>query len=480
MGLIFDHNVHVPQRTLVWSGDAEQRLWASFRTGGEPLDFINNPGIVDKLTFALCRISDGKWAHKLSNGEQGWVAHYQEIVHPDPVIFASTDALDQNGQPSGLGNGLVYMPFTFDGAGLSYEECRGGFLMYVVDTGLAGGNNRNEFVVYLNVEQPWEEKRIRHDTVGTFGEGVQLADNAISQATFAANAINAAAIANGAIDEATFADDAVSARVIADDAIDASAIAADAIGAIEFADLASEEIADKVWNRAADTFESDSNTGASMGQRFAGMSRSILRWDDPAYTGQADARTTIVVGTANAAGRFYGADVPDDITENGKWSGSKVVVWEAVSKTTTACSIVALLNDGANNYLQLRRNSNGSTDIDLAVGDRLYFNSLAGLGISDVFDEPLYPNHAVAGTLGGSILQMLGLRQHNMQIKYTAWNAAGTPSEGTIYIYASKADVDGDPNITGNNAIGKYVFTGTFDPNTLEPLKYTSTNDPNI
>jgi hypothetical protein len=139
-----------------------------------------------------------------------------------------------------------------------------------------------------------------------------------------------------------------------------------------------------------------------------------------------------------------------------------------------------LLNDGANNYFQLRFNQTGATNITIAAGDRLYYTSLTGLSISDVFDEPLYPNHVSPGTLGDSMLRMLGLRQHNMQIAYSAWNAGGTPTAGTIYLYASKADVDADPNITGNNATGKYEFNGTFDANTLQPLTYKSAIDPNV
>ena len=69
----------------------------------------------------------------------------------------------------------------------------------------------------------------------------------------------------------------------------------------------------------------------------------------------------------------------------------------------------------------------------------------------------------------------MGLRQSNMRIKYTAHNAAGTPTAGTIYLYASKADAEADTNVVGASAIGQYEFTGTFDPSDLKPLTYMST-----
>lgn len=56
-----------------------------------------------------------------------------------------------------------------------------------------------------------------------------IADNAIDAGSIASNAITAAKIADGAIDAATFAAGAITATVIATDAIDADALAADAI-----------------------------------------------------------------------------------------------------------------------------------------------------------------------------------------------------------------------------------------------------------
>jgi hypothetical protein len=62
-----------------------------------------------------------------------------------------------------------------------------------------------------------------------------IATGAIASTAFAAGAINAAAVADGAIDAATFAAGAIDAAAIADNAIDAGAIAADAITAAKIA-----------------------------------------------------------------------------------------------------------------------------------------------------------------------------------------------------------------------------------------------------
>lgn len=61
----------------------------------------------------------------------------------------------------------------------------------------------------------------------------KVADGTIDAATFAAGAINAAAIADGAIDAATFAAGAINAAAIATNAIDADALAPDGIAEIQ-------------------------------------------------------------------------------------------------------------------------------------------------------------------------------------------------------------------------------------------------------
>ena len=487
MAINFDKNIDLPRSTWYYDKTRNNYLYLNFSVNGTGV--VLHAGLFGKLTLSICRLKDGKWTRDLAGGAGGWEDHWVPLNQGPVGIFDTDFATLLGGGVSNAVDGLAYLKFNWSDAGCSYEDCKDGFLFVIEETGGIVGGQRVTQYQHIEVYQAWEERYTNHAENGTLGQGVWLQDGAIRTATYVAGAINAAAIAtdaiganelaDGAITEPTFADNAVSARVIADDAIDASAIAAEAIGAIEFADLASEEIADKVWDRVATGYEAGANAD-TMGERLAILARSVLRWDDHSYTTQAEGRVRLVCSAVNAAGRFFGTDVPDDIAQNTEWAGVKGQVYHAATGKTTPFTIVALLNDGANNYFQLRRTSDGTTNISLAVDDVMYMTALTGLSPADVFDEPLLPNHMVPGTVGDALLRMLGLRQHNMQIDYTGWNAAGTPNAGTIYIYGSKADLDADPTITGNNAIGKYQFTGTFDPATLKPLTYKSAVDPNV
>ena len=89
-----------------------------------------------------------------------------------------------------------------------------------------------------------------------------------------------------------------------------------------------------------------------------------------------------------------------------------------------------------------------------------------------ILDEPM-SGHTTAGTLGDYMIRMLSLRQQNNRVKYTAWNAAGVPTAGVVYIYASKTDMDNDAAGNGTGSIGSYTITAAFDAS-LRPTIYTS------
>jgi hypothetical protein len=89
-----------------------------------------------------------------------------------------------------------------------------------------------------------------------------------------------------------------------------------------------------------------------------------------------------------------------------------------------------------------------------------------------ILDEPM-AGHVAAGTLGDYMMRMLGLRQQNNRVKYTAWNAGGVPTAGVVYIYATKADMDSDTGATGAASTGSYTIAAAFD-GSLRPTSYTS------
>ena len=90
----------------------------------------------------------------------------------------------------------------------------------------------------------------------------EIADAAIDAATFAAGAITAGAIAANAITSSEIADGAIDAGAIATDAITAAKIAADAITSSEFATTAAQEIADEVLKRGVSNVEGAASSGS--------------------------------------------------------------------------------------------------------------------------------------------------------------------------------------------------------------------------
>jgi hypothetical protein len=55
-----------------------------------------------------------------------------------------------------------------------------------------------------------------------------------------------------------------------------------------------------------------------------------------------------------------------------------------------------------------------------------------------------------------ALKRMLALRQDNMNILYTAWTTDGKPTDGTVWIYDSKAAADADTVPDGTGSTGEY------------------------
>ena len=115
-------------------------------------------------------------------------------------------------------------------------------------------------------------------------------------------------------------------------------------------------------------------------------------------------------------------------------------------------------------------------DADAIAADAIDASALAADAIAEiadgVLDEPM-GGHTTGGTLGDFVRRMLGLRQQNNRVVYSAWNTAGVPTAATVYIYASKSDLDADTGGAGIGAIGSYTVAATFD-SSLRPTGYTS------
>lgn len=98
-----------------------------------------------------------------------------------------------------------------------------------------------------------------------------VATGAITNAKFAAGAIDAAAVADNAIDAGAIATGAITAAKFAAGAIDAAAIAADAIGASELASDAATEIATAVWASVTRVLTAGTNIALAKGTGVTGF-----------------------------------------------------------------------------------------------------------------------------------------------------------------------------------------------------------------
>jgi hypothetical protein len=293
----------------------------------------------------------------------------------------------------------------------------------------------------------------------------KFAAGAITNTTFAAGAIDAAAIATDAIDADAIAAGAIDASAIATDAIDADAIATAAIDAMELGSLAAEEIADHVWDRLATDHEDITNP-QTMGARVAALTAVLLK--KATTTGQ----NMWVAAQMSAIGHFYGGATTPPPAENTEFATLSGMVVSDATNESTPVKIVSVEDDG-DGFFQLERISDETENITINMMDKLFVWGYKASELNPAaFFDALLVDHDNPGTFGDALIRMLGLRQHNMRIRYLTHNSAGIPESGVIYIYANAADCAADTNTTGALSIGSYAFDATFDPNDLSPSTY--------
>lgn len=168
-------------------------------------------------------------------------------------------------------------------------------------------------------------------------------------------------------------------------------------------------------------------------------------------------------GALHAGGtRFYTSTSPG-VARSASFAG-RLAVYHRVgggSSQTELVRIVQIANDGADYFDVLRLNGTAVPAPGFAVGDLLFVLQRNDPTVDEMLDEPMAA-HDTDGTFGDHIRRMLGIRQQNTRIINTAWNAAGLPTTGSVYIYDSAADLgaDADP---WPLATGRYNFTATYD-----------------
>jgi len=322
------------------------------------------------------------------------------------------------------------------------DEAQKGYLVRMEE----GSTNTFEYAfVHVTNQQAWAADRVDYTAVGTFGEGVNMYDalaGSIKATSFAAGAINAAAIATNAID--------------------ADALATDA----------AVEIAGAVWTHDISAIVDPNQAGHNLRSLMLGeliVNGSLLAVPD--------CRHSAVSPSTAPAGKFYSSTNPAPSTKATEaYVDQQAMLYISADFQSYPVKITGVASDGTGNHFTLEHTDAATWDIDIAVNDLLIVTthpfSAGTPSLGAVWDEPT-ASHIAAGSFGEEFRRLLALRQQNMRVVYTAWSASNVPTAGTIYIYASQADMQADSGGTGVGSIGSYDFTATFN-GSLQPTEYTS------
>lgn len=206
--------------------------------------------------------------------------------------------------------------------------------------------------------------------------------------------------------------------------------------------------------------------------------RNVARLLGLGESANADFRHVSTNSSPTTNGKFYAAaSCPSpsaDVTI--AYAGRRAVLRRASDNRSISCTVNSVANDGADHF-QLEMIDGTAWSLTITAGDELFIQvsigeSDAALTPGDVWDV-LASGHTAAGTFGDQFRRMLSLRQQNVRVVYSAWNAAHVPTAGTIYIYPTKVAMDADAGGTGVGAFGSYEFGATFSAD-LEPTVYTS------
>jgi len=247
------------------------------------------------------------------------------------------------------------------------------------------------------------------------------------------------------------------------DSIDAGSIATDAFGSLELAADAAAEIATAVW---------EANIGGFSVAGQAGKDVHDLILSQVMQTGATpDGRFTSTI--TNGVGKVYAANVPTPATAD----ANALVGLTCALRTATGGAfykVASVQNDGSGDFLQLVTVDTGSTTIAISTNDFAFVQMAQPTASAAAMWDEAMSAHTTGGTFGDGIRRILGLRQSNMRVVYTAWNAANVPTAGTVYIYDSKADADADVAGTGVGSTGSYAWSASFS-GTLQPTMYSST-----
>ena len=172
--------------------------------------------------------------------------------------------------------------------------------------------------------------------------------------------------------------------------------------------------------------------------------------------------------------RFYAGSVPPPVARDASFAGRLAVFKDVSVNDWELVRIQSLGNDG-NDYFEITM-LDGSSGVPggIEANDELIVLNTNDPAIQEIMSAPM-SSYSTDGTFGDWIRRTLSLRQNNMRVVWTAWNAAGVPTAGLVLIYNTKADLLADSSPWALST-GKYTIAQTFD-GSGRPTAYTSVKD---
>ena len=162
-------------------------------------------------------------------------------------------------------------------------------------------------------------------------------------------------------------------------------------------------------------------------------------------------------------GKFYQASIGPSAGATEAYANRVAIFKSAADSRSYPCVIVAVANDGAD-YFQLQREDGTAWDIDIAVSDEILVTNrlFQELSASSIWGESMALYQSNGGSFGEGAARMLSARQENMRVHYTAWNAAGVPTDGKIWLYPNTAAMIADATPDGTGSFAEYTFDCSF------------------
>lgn len=225
------------------------------------------------------------------------------------------------------------------------------------------------------------------------------------------------------------------------------------------------EIATQVWN-------TDVPALVTANQNLACF---MLTWIRNAVINTEDATRHVANAPHVAGTRFYCATCPPPAARSASFAGRLAAFHDADTGQVELVRVASLGNDGAD-YIEITMldGTSGMPD-EIEINDELVILNANDPMVSEIMSEPMAA-YGTDGTFGDWIRRMLSLRQQNVRVLWTTWNAAGVPTDGRVLIYDSKADLQADAGPGWALATGDYAIVQTFD-GSGRPTAYTSVKD---